>query len=111
MIGYVKSYIYFNDKSLKLDIPKLGYGQVHWMYIWTVSIYYVCSPQGFHFKLSDDAARTLPPDSQDPLNPIEIPKLTLTLYPESVAHDMAGYLSIALKDLYITVRNACIELI
>ncbi len=62
--------------------------------------------QSFHFKLSDDAARTLPPERQEPLDAIDVSKVTLTVYPGTIAQDMAAYLSIVLKELHITVRES-----
>ncbi len=67
------------------------------------SYIFICRHQSFHFSLSDDAARTLPPDCQEPLDSIDLSKLTLTVYAESIAHDMAAYTSLKLKDLKVTV--------
>ena len=64
-------------------------------------VYY--SNQSFLFKLSDDAARTLPPDCQEPLSSIDVPKLTIAVYPRHVAEDMAAHVSLPLRELKLTV--------
>ena len=54
-------------------------------------------------KLSDDAARTLPPDCQEPLSSIDVPKLTIAIYPRHVAEVMTAHVSLPLKELKLTV--------
>ena len=63
-----------------------------------------CSNQSFLFKLSDDAARTLPPGCQEPLSSVDVPKLTVAVYPRHVAEDMAAHISLPLRELKLTVR-------
>ena len=61
------------------------------------------SGQSFLFKLSDDAARTLPPSCEEPISSIDVPKLTIAVFPRHVAEDMAAHVSLPLNDLKLTV--------
>ena len=65
-----------------------------------------CSNQSFLLKLLDDAARTLPPDCQEPLSSVDVPKLMVAVYPRHVAEDMAAHLSLPLKELKLTVSTS-----
>ena len=79
---------------------KVHKGQVHVRQ----SCIFVCySNQSFLLKLSDDAARTLPPDCQEPLSSVDVPKLTIAVYPRHVAEDMAAHVSLLLRELKLTV--------
>lgn len=64
---------------------------------------FACSHQSFKFKLSNDAARALPPLSQLALVSMDLSKLTVSVYPSSIAKDMAAYVSLTLGELKVTV--------
>ena len=65
-----------------------------------------CRHQDFHFSLSDNAACSLPPHPQQPLDSVETPKLSVAVYPSSGGPgEIAAHVSIAISDLTLTVRE------
>lgn len=60
----------------------------------------VCSPQVFHFPLSEEEATALPPMCKDPESSM---KLLVGVYHRNISEEMTASVSLALCDIKTTV--------
>ena len=65
------------------------------------------SYQFFHFSLSDETAAYLPTNIKDPQNTdlYFTPKVTIGVFPHSIADEMAAHCSLPLPEIILTVSN------